>query len=178
MQDAEFKLMLYPNDASYKANMIELKGLLAEIGFIDKEISDKKITVGDNFLSLLTFMGCSPNIELEPQEDKPFCYIEINSSKKSRFVWGSNLKKGQCSYCKGEVSKISKKLQCPTCEKPLALSKINWRKTAFAAHNWITIGNIYELEAIPNDGLLNTLKAKTGVEWKPAYIRNATSMKI
>ena len=178
VQDAEFKLMLYPNDINYKANIIELEGLLSEIGLIDKEITGKKFKVGDNFLSLLTFMGCSPNIELEPQKDKPFCYIELNSSEKAQLVFGSNLKKGQCTHCKAKVSKISKELQCLTCAKPLELSKINWRKTAFVAQTWITIGNIYELEAIPNDALLNTLKSKTRVEWKPAYIRNTVTFTI
>jgi len=177
--DAEFKLVLYPEESGYEIDLEKLEEVLTENRFIGTELSKYQYLVGDDFLSHLTFMGCSPNIELEPQtDDKPFCYIALNRSGKSQFIAGSNLKKARCTYCKGEVSKLDVNALCAHCDKPLALTKINWRKTAFVAKVWITIGNIYELEAIPNDALLSTLQRTTGVQWKPAYIRNATRRDI
>ncbi len=176
MWDAEFKLVIYPVTTEHSKGLSNLEALLKDIQLIGDRLSEDRFQVGDEFLSLLTFMGCSPNMELEPQKDgSAFCYIELNETQSPQFVSGSNLKKARCTHCKAEVAKLDKKALCAQCKQPLVLDKINWRKTAFVAQSWITIGNIYELEAIPNDELLNTLHHKTGVQWKPAYIRHATS---
>jgi hypothetical protein len=182
--NTEFTLMLYPVDSGLMVDLAALKGHLdnlgllgeplCELGLNPNRLGDNHYAVGANFLSLFTFMGCSPVIELQPQADKPFCYMGLDSDTKPRFVSGSNLKKSRCTQCKNELQNVSKSLSCSHCKKPLQLDKINWRKTAFLAKTWITIGNIYELEAIPNDELLDSLKHLTGVQWKPAYIRNAT----
>jgi len=181
--NTEFKLMLYPVDSGLEIDLATLKNHLDNLGLLGEELVDlmgsDQYAVGNNFLSHFTFMGCSPDIELEPQTDKPFCYVGLESYTQSRFVSGSNLKKSRCSYCKNELIKVvPESFCCSHCEKPLQLEKINWRKTAFVAKTWITIGNIYELEAIPNDELLDILQRETGVQWKPAYIRNATSREL
>jgi len=165
---AEFKLYLYPNKIDYKIDSERLLALLKKEELISKKLSDKRYATGDKFVSLLTFMGCSPDIELEPQKDKPYCYIEIESHNKPQFISGSNLKKARCPHCKKEISEPT---LCSNCQAELNPLSINWRKTAFLAQSWIAIGNIYELEAIPNDQFLNTLEKHTGVKWKPAYIR-------
>ena len=101
----------------------------------------------------------------------------------------------QCTKCKAifrvnlrEVTIAKGKLRCGECyavfdatktlsttmpapfQKTVDLETLNWRKIAFYASTWITIGNIYELEAIPNDSLLNALEKETGAKWKTAYI--------
>lgn len=173
MWHAEFKLMLYP--VSSHDNKVGYQEILAEAKIIGENIEKNRFSLGDEFLSHFTFMGCSPDIELEPQNNgTPFCYLEIEEQEDNKFVSGSNLKKAKCTHCKKSVSAPTSSSQCPHCLETLELAKINWRKTAFVAKDWITIGNIYELEAIPNDQLLNILETKTGVKWKPAYIRNET----
>ena len=169
MWDAEFKLHLYPNQPHYHPATILLEELLNTLEFIGNPITTggtKRYEVGDKFLSLLTFMGCSPNIELAFQENKPYCYIEIEQFKKPRFMAGKNLKPAKCPHCKTLVTQLS----CSHCHKVIDQEILNWRKTAFYASNWITVGNIYELEAIPNDNLLIALEKQTGVKWKVAYI--------
>ena len=177
--NAEYKLMLYPTDSELEVGLARLKNLLNHLGLLGEELADlvgsNQYAVGNNFLSHFTFMGCSPDIELAPQIDKPFCYMGLDSHTKAHFVSGSNLKKSHCSNCKSELIKIPQSLTCPHCKSPLQLDKINWRKTAFVAKTWITVANIYELEAIPNDELLDILQTETGVQWKPAYIRNASN---
>ena len=173
--------MLYPTGSGFEVDRARLKNLLDNLGLLGEELVDligsDQYAVGKNFLSHFTFMGCSPDIELEPQTDKPFCYVGLDSHTKARFVSGSNLKKSRCSYCKNDLIKMPQSLCCPHCERPLQLDKINWRKSAFVAKTWITVANIYELEAIPNDELLDILQRETGVQWKPAYIRNERMQK-
>ena len=120
-------------------------------------------------------MGCSPDIELDPHEDVPYCYIEVENSEELHFISGINTKAAPCPKCKNGIANIpnpgNTQLSCPGCGENVITSKLNWRKSAFLAKNWIRIGNIYEFEAVPNDQLLNTLETKTGEKWKYAYIR-------
>ena len=167
MWQAEFKLFLYPENPDMTLKSHQLIELLAKQAFIGKKLSDKRFSTGENFTSLLTFMGCSPNIELEPQENAPYCYIEIEKSDFPLFISGQNLKKAKCPHCKEPLSLP----ECPACNTVINPQTLNWRKTAFIASCWIAVGNIYELEAIPSDQLLNNLEKESGVRWKPAYIR-------
>ncbi len=170
--------MLHPIDPDYSIDFAGLKVLLKDIKLLGEALSDTHYAVGDNFLSQLTFMGCSPDIELEPHPHKAYCYIEIEDHEHRQFVAGVNLKKARCTFCKGEVKSVTAEATCSICQKTLELEKINWRKSAFVAKTWITIGNIYELEAIPNDALLDTLEKATGVKWKPVYIRQSNKITL
>lgn len=167
MWHSEFKLYLYPEKLQHKIDINYLEVLLKDLKFIANKLSEKRHATGDEFLSLLTFMGCSPNVELEPQNDKPYCYIEFESQKQPRFISGKNTQYPPCPHCK---EKLYSQL-CSNCNETLDVTKFNWRKSAFIASSWICIANIYELEAIPSDQLLDALEAKTGVKWRPAYIR-------
>lgn len=171
MWQAEHKLYIYPIDPNISIPKVLISNFLEKEEFTGDIIERRRFSTGTRFLSHLTFMGCSPNIELDPQEDKPYCYIEIESHTKASFVFGSNQKKSRCHYCKNE---IQKPFFCPHCQKTLSPNRINWRKTAFVATCWILVGNIYEREAIPNDQFLDTLAQETGVKWKIAYIRETT----
>ena len=86
-----YKLYLYPENTQVKIVPSSIVETLGKLDLIDREIEINRYATGDNFVSLLTFMGCSPNIELEPQQDKPFCYIEINLGKKEKFYSGINI---------------------------------------------------------------------------------------
>ncbi|MEE9304342.1 MAG: hypothetical protein V3U84_11235 [Thiotrichaceae bacterium] len=165
--DSEFKLYLYPEKPDYQADLSVLISLLKNLKFLGKSLSQHHYAVGDNFLSLLTFMGCSPDIELEPQDNKPYCYIEVDSFKRAQFISGINTKYPPCPHCK---EKLNNRI-CSNCNETLDAITTNWRKSAFISQCWICIGNIYELEAIPGDLLLMALEKETGIKWKPAYIR-------
>ncbi|MCF6191182.1 MAG: hypothetical protein L3J51_11945 [Cocleimonas sp.] len=167
MWHSEFKLCLYPDNSQYKIDEKKLKNALQNLKFIGDALSSKRYAIGNDFLLLLTFMGCSPNIELEPQNDKPYCYIEIETYEQPQFISGKNTKYPPCPQCKENLNAQV----CSYCNATLDVTKPNWRKSAFIASSWISIGNIYELEAIPNDQLLSVLENETGVRWKPAYIR-------
>ena len=130
----EFQLILYPVEPEFEIDLADLKKHLDGLTLLGKELQAllgaEHYAVGDSFLSHFTFMGCSPDIELEPQTDKPFCYIALERFLQPHFVSGSNLKKTRCTYCKHELKNIPRSLLCPHCDKPLQLNKINLRKSA------------------------------------------------
>ena len=177
MWHSPFKLYLYPENSKSSIEFSSILQTLKDLEFIDSNIAEKRYATGDYFVSLITFMGCSPNIELEPQEDKPYCYIEINAGEKEKFYSGINLKAAVCPRCKTQITHISnpadEKSHCPNCNSELQTSALNWRRTAFIAKSCIAIGNIYESEAIPNDQLLDALEKVSQSRWKYAYIREA-----
>jgi len=169
---AEHCLFLYPESAKKQIDTQKISEALIKQAFIGTSLGDQRYATGERFTSLLTFMGCSPHIELDPQENQPYCYIEIHTTEKPVFNHGTNLKKITCPHCKQKIqSYIDKQLLCPKCKNELIPDQINWRKSAFIASTWITIGNIYELEAVPSDFLLDLLEETTGESWKSAYIR-------
>ncbi|GAA0425042.1 hypothetical protein GCM10009133_36970 [Cocleimonas flava] len=183
MWHSPYKLYLYPEtikqstDENEKAigDFSSISKTLKELDFIGTKQGERRYTTGKNFVSLLTFMGCSPNIELEPQENKPYCYIEIIIEKEAKFFSGINIKAATCPECKAKITDIAnpavENSVCTNCKKTFKTNRLNWRKTAFIAQYCIVIGNIYESEAIPNDQLLDALKATSLTEWRYAYIR-------
>ncbi len=187
MWHAEFNLYLYPENPCAPEDHETLHDVLLNCEFIGGKISSTnaktRYQTGENFLSLLCFMGCSPNIELTPQDNKPYCYVEIASTRQDqKFISGKNLRKFRCSGCKQIISNIGKlintglvdeteSINCPHCQHSFNYKNINWRKTGFIANNWVVVGNIYESEAVPDEKLLDNLKMATGTSWKFAYIR-------
>ncbi len=179
MWHSPYKLYLYPENRKPSVDFSSILLTLKDLDFIDSNIAERRYATGNNFISLLTFMGCSPNIELEPQADKPFCYIEINTDEKEKFYSGINIKAAVCPECKTKITHISnpadEKLHCPDCSNEFQISALNWRKTAFIAQSCIVVGNIYESEAIPNDQLLDALEKVSHSKWKYAYIREVSN---
>ncbi len=177
MWHSPFKLYLYPENRQTRIEHTSILKTLKDLDFINTKIAEKRYATGDNFVTLLTFMGCSPNIELEPQEDKPYCYIEINVDEKEKFYSGIIIKAAVCPECKTKITHISnptdEKTHCPDCNSEFQTNVLNWRRTAFIAQSCIAIGNIYESEAIPNDQLLDALEKISQSRWKYAYIREA-----
>jgi len=172
--DSEFILTIYPDIPDYQGDTEQLVSLFKKCKLVGIALDNKRYATGEKFLSLLTFMGCSPNIELEPQDNKPYCYIELKTPSQMQFISGKNTKYPLCSQCKEKL----KKLTCTKCDNRINPTIINWRKSAFVANCWIVIANIYELEAIPNDELLELLANETGIKWKYAYLRQAKEINL
>ncbi len=188
MWNAEFNLYLYSESPCAPRDCQSLHNTLLKCKFIGGKIgrteNATRYQTGDKFLSLLSFMGCSPNIEIVPQENKPYCYIEIeNTPTKTAFISGKNLRKYTCPECKQRINAIGELINtalhnntplihCTHCHHPIHYNNINWRKTGFVAKHWVVVGNIYESEAVPNDNLLSYLKKVTRTSWRFAYIRS------
>ncbi|MFN3785236.1 MAG: hypothetical protein ACK4RS_00215 [Thiothrix sp.] len=75
MHFSPHQLVLYPAQAT--AGGSDLRQCLHRLGFIGAALGDGYYATGEQFLSLLCFLGCSPDIELDPHPSKPFCYVQL-----------------------------------------------------------------------------------------------------
>jgi hypothetical protein len=76
MQFSTHHLVLFPTRTVPPDNNALLH-CLSDLGLLGESLGGGRYRVGESFLSLVCFLGCSPDIELEPQANKPFCYIQL-----------------------------------------------------------------------------------------------------
>jgi hypothetical protein len=148
---------------------------------------------GEQFLQLVTFLGCSPAIELEPpgnlQElqkastEGRFCHVFIESGEQLRFRYDSQTRTPRCPQCRNPVPDWALRLQawqdgkqgldwsCQSCGFSGHLTDLVFRKTAGFGRTFLEIRGIYPSEAVPGPALLNTLAALTGEPWTTIYLR-------
>lgn len=188
------KLVIYPVETNYAPDDIQvLVQALAEIEFIGEQFippgqdqdNQLRYLVGQQFLKYMTFLGCSPAIEIEPQENgsEDFCHIVISPvNEKMQFCADAAGKGPRCPHCRHEekdwqylVSKyhenISTEYRCPECQQVTPLLKMNWRKSAVAARVFIDIYSVFPHEAVLADKVLQQLEQKSGVAWRYFYHR-------
>jgi hypothetical protein len=179
-------LILHPADPNWTpvdSNIIF--SCLRDIELISDKIKDASnkqdqcYLAGDKFLSLITFMGCSPNIifTAESTSDK-FCFIRIKETLNViTAITSKHSHAPRCPTCnKAEknwrATMTATELICTACEQSFQPWLFNWRKSAGFCRAHIEITEIYPKEAIPQPDLLDQLKDKTGVDWQYFYFCN------
>lgn len=122
--------------------------------------------VGDEFLNLIGFMGCSTHVDLEPRfaGDTDFCHIRLlGVFDAPRLLVGVNTRPPRCPECRKPVGKdweqalATPPLQCPHCCTLLPVERLGWRHTAGLARQFVQIIGVFPGEALPQDHLLDTL---------------------
>lgn len=76
MELSAYRLLLYP----VLDNMADIQPTLEQQGILGKQLAENLFSAGERFLDHICFLGCSPDIELEPQADKAFCYVQLPSA--------------------------------------------------------------------------------------------------
>lgn len=180
------KLVLYPIDTHFHVDHLpSFIDALRQIGFVGELFTQRKrggYLVGDNFFSLVTFLGCLPFVPIEPKNDEEFCYIDILPiQKEAQFLASNRLKEVRCPKCRYEEKawqhvveqwnkdKTDFSYTCPQCGHSTSIERLNWKRKAAITCWAIEIHGIYESEALPNDLLLDTLKQQTNVVWDYFY---------
>lgn len=79
MQLSAYRLLLYPAQES----CIDIQPVLEQYGMLGKQLTAGVFSVGEQFLDRICFLGCSPDIGLEPLANKAFCYIQLPAEGKS-----------------------------------------------------------------------------------------------
>ncbi len=188
IEKALYRLVLHPEDANYapeSSNMI--RELLHDAGFIgeacnvaDAEHAQQAFLVGEQFLQLLTFMGCSPNINLAPQHegDRDFCHIVLSSvSVQPRFRSHERDVFARCPECgrrdtgwraqieRWQADASLNEYVCPHCGKSLSLYDLRWRQMAGFGRVFIDVFSIFPQEGIPTSNLLSLLEKGSARSW-------------
>ena len=148
---------------------------------------------GKHFLQHISFLGCSPTIELEPPSDPAtlpadsaagrFCHVFLHSSTSLCLRADKQCPAPRCPQCRqpfsGWRTVFSTYQQNPTltdwtcsgCGFNGQLTDLSFRKAAGIGHTFIEIRGIYPSEAVPTDALLNRLQRLSGGPWRTIYIR-------
>lgn len=182
------KLVFVAKNPEYiPINIPELIVSLQAGGFIGgkwhspESVSGERYLIGGFFLSLVTFMGCAPAIELEPIEEKPdstdFCHVEIENIKPTvEFICGNEHLVSRCPHCRQrhanwEVIPEDLIHACDKCKVKTHLSEYDWKNTAGCGRFFISLNGIYPQEAIPTSHLLEMLGKATDTKWSYFYIQ-------
>jgi hypothetical protein len=178
-------LVLCPEDPHWApSDNKSLEHLLQSIKFAGKAFNGPMHYLsGDKFLDYIAFMGCAPDIRLEPGDDnQPFCHIRLIAKTATvEFHGGEKVHVPRCPQCRSAVDDWKNKISewrksateqpwlCGCCQHQANPWEYNWRRSAGFGRCFIEISNIYPKEAIPQQALLDTLESRYGVRWQYFY---------
>jgi hypothetical protein len=177
------RLIFHPRDTGLAIEPGTLIQALSTIGLLGEVRMDgtNSFYVGEHFLDLLTFLGCSPVIALSPEEGERYCYIDIETYPQPQFVFGSQPFKPRCRHCRAAIPDWQQQysateaveaqaIHCPECGRDSLLSDLNWKHSAGVGRQMIIVHNIYLHEAVPGEKLLQTLESlQPGSRWEYFY---------
>ncbi len=182
------KLVFCAKNPEYvPASTSDLVCALQKTGFLGEKwqspdsVTGEHYLIGDSFLSLVTFMGCAPAIELEPIAEHPestgFCHIEIEEIKSAvEFIPGSDHLISRCPHCRHRHANWNllpetMKYSCDKCGVESHLSEYDWKNTAGCGRFFISVHGIYPQEALPTSHLLQVLEKISDTSWDYFYIQ-------
>ncbi len=187
---AENLLILSPKDFdALPSDKGLLIAALREEQFIGEGIElngEQHYRPGEEFMMLITFMGCSPMIYSgeDAEDGEQYCHIDIEGPyDKPHAITGDNIKIPRCPKCGHRFDNWRELLEswseaphdefsCPACGEHQLLTTLRWRKCVGFGRLFIKVWGIFESEAVPSPNLMAALKRATGLEWQHFYIRN------
>jgi hypothetical protein len=177
------RLVLTPEDPYLRpVEPARIAARLREVGFIGDRLadSDNRYLLGDNFMQLVTFMGCSPHIRLNPGDSagdsgQPFCHLVIDGpSERPRLLRGRNTTAPRCARCRKRLDDWKNifetwrleapgwQASCPHCGHLQDPATYDFRHSAGCGSLFLLVENIFPQEAIPSPKLLLQLQATSG----------------
>lgn len=176
------RLILYPTDHRFAPENLESFIVrLQSANYIGSQWHGERFLVGEEFLSVISFLGCSPSLQMEPLQDSSdlrFCHFHIAPPlEQPKLTTSSTIKPPLCRHCRTALptwysqSEKSHFLKCTDCDKVSPCEDWIWRKKAMCFVRFqIDICNIFESEAVPSASLLQLLKDLSSTSWDYCYI--------
>ncbi|MEW8049987.1 MAG: hypothetical protein AB2792_16050 [Candidatus Thiodiazotropha sp.] len=180
------RLVLTPEDPYLLPDDPEaILAKLHEIGLIEGALeSDPGYLLGERFMQLVTFMGCSPYIRLQPDRSgEPFCrLLPEGPHPRPKLLCGTNTQPPRCEACRKRLSGwqaifeswqeggAGYKASCPHCGHRQDPVTYDFRQSAGCGRLFLCVENIFPQEAIPSSTLLTALEtACNGHPWRYFY---------
>lgn len=194
---AAYKLILLPTDPLCPPlDCEQLSTTLLAIGLIAAPVTLAGTVfypTGEHFLQLISFLGCSPMIELEAPTDPAelptasaagrFCHVFLSCSETLALRVDSQCSPPRCPDCRQPLADWQASIDawkkdpaqsgwtCTACRFKGQVTDLQFRKTAGFGRTFIEIRGIHPSEAVPTDALLKTLQSLTDGPWKTIYIK-------
>lgn len=161
---------------------------LADLGLVGAnygEIPGAYLT-GPRFLQLITFLGCSPQLQLVPPANgsQDFCHIRLRGPfEKPRLLSAANTRPPRCPACGKGLSQwrqmepfwargqSDSQIVCHSCGQSASPADLNWRRKAGFGHCFIEIREVFPEEAVPLPALMESLRGE-GASWCYFYLQD------
>ena len=180
------RLVLTPQDPYLlPADPKDIIDALQNIGLIAQALEGSPgYILGERFMQLVTFMGCSPYIRLEPDESgEPFCHLLIDGPhEQPELLTGKNTQPPRCGACRKRLNEWQASFEdwrqnragwqatCPHCGEHQEPVSYDFRQSAGCGRLFLFVENIFPQEAIPSPSLMETLKKTShGNPWHHFY---------
>jgi len=173
------RLIFHPKDPQQLIEMVSLQQAMHGIGFIGDRLiahGDNCFAAGEHFIELLSFLGCSPVINLSAEDGDQYCYIELIQRPVAELVYGSQPFQPRCRQCRQPIVdwelqyNQSVSIGCHECGNRMEPQQVNWKQSAGYAAQFMLVHNIYLYEAVPGEHLLASLaKLSSDNEWAYFY---------
>ena len=181
------RLVLAPRDALEAPNGVLLRAGLADAGFIGMALADNDAAyvVGERFLQLITFAGCSVQLELAPTTcGDPFCHIRFAGPfDQPRLLRGRNTRPPRCAICRAPLKDWMQRLQahngahsprlrCDACGAGHPPWEWDWKENAGYGRLFVQVEEIFPGEATPTPELISILRKITDTGWRHFYVQD------
>jgi len=179
------RLLLTTQDPFSLPEPAPLTVRLSEAGFLGPPLEGCRagFAVGERFLQLVIFAGCSVQIQLSPMGDSPFCHIRFTGPfRRPVFLSGRNTRPPRCRNCRGRLRNWQaalfdrgnagpEQIICPACGETNPPWSYDWTEQAGFGRLFIRIEEVFPGEAIPTSALMGLLEAASGCKWRHFYIQ-------
>lgn len=183
---APWQLIFFPTDPQWcPMSADQLITALTSVGVVGESWqggSNNRFLIGPRFLQYISFMGCAPAVQFDPNEGNTIIHWIVNPClHEPAWVIDKVQALPRCHWCKARIADWREQLQnfavattpdamiCPHCHQSNQLTQLDWRHGAGYARQFIRIVNIYPREAIPTDAVLTAMQQHTGVAWQYCY---------
>lgn len=175
-QHRNASLALKPVDAQANCEQAAIIELCRHNGLAGEAIAGKSghYLAGERFLDWISFLGCSPEIHFQQQDDRHFTYLVFHHHEHPMLYHGAYSRPPHCPYCNKSMQdwrdrQAQTQWHCRHCGQQSSAFDWHWRKTAGFARCLIEITDIYPREALPQTLLLQQLADLTAEKWDYFY---------
>jgi len=172
-------LYLFPSQPSIVDTAIVIKKL-QQMNVIAETFVEEKYLLGNEFMHLITFAGCSPYLKLEPNSnsDTEFCHFSYyEQASNHKLLISHTQARPRCPNCNKTIPQWKEHIkewesnplsmvQCQACKKENTAFDLNWKRYAAKGGFLLQFHNIFPGEAIPSDHLLAELSLITNTKWQ------------
>ncbi|WP_089729626.1 hypothetical protein [Candidatus Thiosymbion oneisti] len=179
------RLLLSPQDPFLLPERAPLTATLSEAGLLGTPLEGRNqaFAVGERFLQLVIFAGCSVRIELSPIGEAPFCHIRFTGPfRQPVFLSGRNTRPPRCRSCRGRLRSWREALSgrdnagvqitCPACSEASPPWGYDWKGQAGFGRLFIRVEEVFPGEATPTPALMGLLEGSSGCKWQHFYIQD------
>lgn len=174
-------LFLHADDPLWQpADPDSLAATLRDLGLIGPSAASDHVAgfqAGEQFLKLVMFLGCSPQVVLDPElaeQGQTVCQIRLLTYREVTLLTGKSKPAVRCTKCRAAVDlsragSFEARYKCQQCGNESRASDLDWRQSAGFGRCFVEVSGIYPQEAVPSDKLLNALHAYSNRNWRYFY---------